>query len=103
MIHLLNNVWPNIFESSPHVVQAFMGAVEGMRVGLGASKILQYSLQVSNFAILLFLVWGYRNVDEFFQLLRYTDYIYVVATILLFNRKYEKATLSTLLPEIDLI
>jgi len=45
LTHLLNNVWPNIFESSPHVVQAFMGAVEGIRVGLGASKILQYSLQ----------------------------------------------------------
>ena len=44
--HLLNHVWPNIFESSPHVVQAFMGAVEGMRVGLGPAKILQYSLQV---------------------------------------------------------
>ncbi len=46
LTHLLNHVWPNIFESSPHVVQAFMGAIEGIRVGLGPSKILQYSLQV---------------------------------------------------------
>ena len=46
LTHLLNNVWPNVFESSPHVVQAFMGAVEGIRVGLGASKVLQYCLQV---------------------------------------------------------
>ena len=47
LVHLLNYVWPNVFETSPHVVQAFMGAVEGMRVGLGPSKVLQYALQVS--------------------------------------------------------
>ena len=46
LTHMLNYVWPNVFESSPHVVQAFMGAVEGIRVGLGPSKILQYTLQV---------------------------------------------------------
>ncbi|KAJ8313781.1 hypothetical protein KUTeg_008342 [Tegillarca granosa] len=45
LTHLLNYVWPNIFETSPHVVQAFMGAIEGMRVGLGPSKVLQYTLQ----------------------------------------------------------
>lgn len=47
LIHLLNCVWPNIFETSPHVVQAFMGAIEGIRVGLGPARILQYTLQVS--------------------------------------------------------
>nr|CAG4647641.1 EOG090X00GC [Moina brachiata]SVE92837.1 EOG090X00GC [Moina brachiata] len=46
LIHLLNYVWPNIFETSPHLVQAFMDAVEGMRVALGPIKILQYTLQV---------------------------------------------------------
>ena len=46
LIHLLNYVWPNVFESSPHVVQAFMGAIEGMRVAIGPSKLLQYTLQV---------------------------------------------------------
>jgi len=46
LIHLLNYVWPNIFETSPHLVQAFMDAVEGMRVSLGPMKILQYTLQV---------------------------------------------------------
>lgn len=46
LIHLLNYVWPNIFETSPHLVQAFMDAVEGMRVSLGPIKILQYTLQV---------------------------------------------------------
>ncbi|XP_065345743.1 splicing factor 3B subunit 1 isoform X2 [Cloeon dipterum] len=45
LIHLLNYVWPNIFETSPHLVQAFMDAVEGMRVSLGPIKILQYTLQ----------------------------------------------------------
>lgn len=46
LIHLLNYVWPNIFETSPHLVQAFMDAIEGMRVALGPIKILQYTLQV---------------------------------------------------------
>lgn len=46
LIHLLNYVWPNIFESSPHVIQAFMSAIEGMRVGLGAPRVLYYALQV---------------------------------------------------------
>lgn len=46
LVHLLNYVWPNVFESSPHVVQAFMGAIEGLRVAIGPSKILQYTLQV---------------------------------------------------------
>lgn len=45
LIHLLNYVWPNIFETSPHLVQAFMEAVEGLRVALGPIKILQYTLQ----------------------------------------------------------
>ncbi len=44
--HLINNVWPNIFETSPHVVNAFTEAVEGLRVGCGSTKILQYVLQV---------------------------------------------------------
>ncbi|XP_038057284.1 splicing factor 3B subunit 1-like isoform X2 [Patiria miniata] len=45
LVHLLNFVWPNIFETSPHVIQAVMDAIEGMRVGLGANKMLQYALQ----------------------------------------------------------
>ena len=46
LTHLMNFVWPNVFETSPHVVQAFMGSVEGMRVGLGPGKVLDYTLQV---------------------------------------------------------
>jgi len=45
LIHLLNFVWPNIFEESPHVIQAVMGAIEGMMVALGPNVILQYTLQ----------------------------------------------------------
>lgn len=45
LVHLLNYVWPNIFETSPHLVQAFMDSVEGLRVALGPIKILQYTLQ----------------------------------------------------------
>jgi len=47
LTHLLNYLWPNVFESSPHVVQAFMACIEGMRIGIGPAKILQYSLQVT--------------------------------------------------------
>ncbi|XP_034473159.1 splicing factor 3B subunit 1 [Drosophila innubila] len=45
LTHLLNYVWPNIFETSPHLVQAFMDSVDGLRVSLGSIKILQYTLQ----------------------------------------------------------
>ena len=44
--HLLNYVWPNIFENSPHVCQAVHACLEGMRVSLGPIRILQYALQV---------------------------------------------------------
>ncbi|GLH04291.1 Splicing factor 3B subunit 1 [Gryllus bimaculatus] len=47
LIHLLNHVWPNIFETSPHLVQAFMDSIEGLRVALGPNKILQYVLQAT--------------------------------------------------------
>ncbi|KAL1917566.1 uncharacterized protein VTP21DRAFT_3959 [Calcarisporiella thermophila] len=45
LMHLLNFVWPNIFETSPHVINAVMDAIEGLRVSLGPATILQYSLQ----------------------------------------------------------
>ena len=45
LLHLLNFVWPNIFEESPHVVRAVFDAVEGIMVGLGPNTILQYALQ----------------------------------------------------------
>uniref|UniRef100_A0A1I8H332 SF3b1 domain-containing protein n=1 Tax=Macrostomum lignano TaxID=282301 RepID=A0A1I8H332_9PLAT len=44
LTHLLNFAWPNVFETSPHVVQAFMSVVEGCRVSLGHTRVLQYCL-----------------------------------------------------------
>ena len=46
LIHLMNYVWPNIFETSPHMMQSFNDAVEGFRVSIGPGKVLQYTLQV---------------------------------------------------------
>ena len=47
LVHLMNYVWPNIFETSPHMMQSFNDAVEGFRVSVGPGKVLQYTLQVS--------------------------------------------------------
>ena len=43
--HLLNYVWPNIFETSPHVIAAVMDAVEALRASIGPQRILSYLLQ----------------------------------------------------------
>ncbi|KAK9834053.1 hypothetical protein WJX81_006031 [Elliptochloris bilobata] len=45
LTHLLNYVWPNIFETSPHVVNAVMGAIDGCRLALGPAIVLNYTLQ----------------------------------------------------------
>mmetsp|Transcript_2772 Transcript_2772/g.5314 ORF Transcript_2772/g.5314 Transcript_2772/m.5314 type:complete len:1214 (-) Transcript_2772:1308-4949(-) len=45
LVHLLNFVWPNIFETSPHLIGAVLDAVEGLRVSLGPARILLYVLQ----------------------------------------------------------
>jgi splicing factor 3B subunit 1 len=45
LVHLLNFVWPNIFEESPHVIQAVFDAIQGLMVALGPNVILQYTLQ----------------------------------------------------------
>ncbi|CAK9292846.1 unnamed protein product [Gordionus sp. m RMFG-2023] len=45
LIHLLNYVWPNLFECSPHVILAVHEAIEGMRVALGPTRILLYAMQ----------------------------------------------------------
>ena len=44
LIHLLNFVWPNIFEESPHVIQAVFDAIQGLMVALGPNTILRYTL-----------------------------------------------------------
>merc|ERR1712226_445821 len=43
--HLMNYVWPNIFETSPHLIMAVFDAVDGFRISLGPTKVLQYLLQ----------------------------------------------------------
>jgi len=45
LVHLLNFVWPNIFETSPHVINAVMDAIGGLSFALGPAVILNYTLQ----------------------------------------------------------
>jgi splicing factor 3B subunit 1 len=45
LVHLLNFVWPNIFEKSPHVIRAVFEAVEALRVALGVPTIFLYTAQ----------------------------------------------------------
>jgi splicing factor 3B subunit 1 len=45
LLHLMNFVWPNVFEESPHVINATMEAIEGMIVALGVGRVLNYVLQ----------------------------------------------------------
>ncbi|PIL35922.1 hypothetical protein GSI_01582 [Ganoderma sinense ZZ0214-1] len=45
MVHLMNLVWPNCFETAPHVVREVMAALEAMRVALGPGVVLSYVLQ----------------------------------------------------------
>ncbi|KAL8096904.1 hypothetical protein AgCh_030112 [Apium graveolens] len=42
LVYLMNHVWPNIFETSPHVINA---VIEAMRVALGAAVVLNYYLE----------------------------------------------------------
>jgi splicing factor 3B subunit 1 len=45
LLHLFNYVWPNIFEESPHVIQAVFDAVQALMVALGPNVILAYTIQ----------------------------------------------------------
>ncbi|KAL7424559.1 U2 snRNP component prp10 [Cryptotrichosporon argae] len=45
LTHLLNLVWPNILETSPHVIGGMMDAIEAMRVGVGPGVVLSYVMQ----------------------------------------------------------
>lgn len=40
--HLFNYVWPNLFETAPHMNQAFYDAIDGFRVALGPGRLLMY-------------------------------------------------------------
>jgi splicing factor 3B subunit 1 len=45
LTHLMNLVWPNIFETSPHLIGGMMDALEAMRIGVGPGVVLSYVLQ----------------------------------------------------------
>lgn len=42
MIHLLNLLWPNEFETSPHVIDRIVEAIDGIRMAIGPGLILGY-------------------------------------------------------------
>ncbi|KAI5476004.1 splicing factor 3B subunit 1 [Pseudohyphozyma bogoriensis] len=44
-LHLMNLIWPNVFEMSPHVIGAVLEAIEAMRVALGPGVVLAHVLQ----------------------------------------------------------
>ena len=45
LTHLMNYVFPNVFETSPHLINAVMEALEGARMSLGPGFVLGYLLQ----------------------------------------------------------
>ncbi|KAH9879103.1 U2 snRNP component prp10 [Plenodomus biglobosus] len=42
MIHLLNLLWPNLFETSPHVIDRIVEAIEGVRMAVGTPLVMNY-------------------------------------------------------------
>ncbi|KAF2151833.1 ARM repeat-containing protein [Myriangium duriaei CBS 260.36] len=42
MVHLLNLVWPNIFETSPHVIDRMIEAIDALRVAIGTGTVANY-------------------------------------------------------------
>ncbi|KAI9725171.1 MAG: hypothetical protein M1828_003352 [Chrysothrix sp. TS-e1954] len=42
MLHLLNLLWPNIFETSPHVIDRIVEAVNAIRMAVGMGPVMSY-------------------------------------------------------------
>ncbi|CAG8265449.1 unnamed protein product [Penicillium salamii] len=42
MLHLLNLVFPNIFETSPHVIDRIIEAIEAIRMAIGTGTVMNY-------------------------------------------------------------
>ncbi|KAF2118282.1 armadillo-type protein [Lophiotrema nucula] len=42
MVHLLNLLWPNIFETSPHVIDRIIEAIDGIRNAVGTPLVMNY-------------------------------------------------------------
>lgn len=70
LTHLLNLVWPNIFETSPHVIGGVMDAIEAMRLGIGSGVVLSYVLQG--------LFHPARRVREVYWRM-YSEYLFFIA------------------------
>ena len=75
LIHLLNFVWPNVFEESPYVIQATCDALEGLMVALDLNVILVYVLQG--------LYHPARKVREIYWKIYNTLYIYAADALVL--------------------
>lgn len=45
ILHLMNNVFPNIFEITPHLIAGVFDCMDAFRITLGATKVMQYLLQ----------------------------------------------------------
>lgn len=85
--HLLNHVFPNIFEESPHVINAVMEAIEGCIVCLGAGKVLQYVMQG--------LYHPARKVREVFWKIYNSIYIYGQDALVAFYPRIEDDGVNT--------
>ncbi|KAE9381736.1 ARM repeat-containing protein [Stipitochalara longipes BDJ] len=42
MLHLLNLLWPNLFETSPHVIDRVLEAVDAIRMAIGPGLVMNY-------------------------------------------------------------
>jgi splicing factor 3B subunit 1 len=42
MVHLLNLLWPNLFETSPHVIDRIIEAIDGIRNAVGTPLVMNY-------------------------------------------------------------
>ena len=42
MVHLLNLIFPNIFETSPHVIDRMIEAIEAIRMAVGPGIVMNY-------------------------------------------------------------
>jgi splicing factor 3B subunit 1 len=42
MVHLLNLLYPNLFETSPHVIDRIIEAIEAIRMAVGTGVVMNY-------------------------------------------------------------
>ena len=42
MIHLLNLLYPNLFETSPHVIDRIIEAIDAIRMAVGVGQLMNY-------------------------------------------------------------